>query len=78
MTELEKRMSGEVYDRHDKIFIEMKSVATRWMQHYNSLPYERRPERYTMFRELFGGIGTNCSTGDDFICEFECNIYLGN
>ncbi len=46
MTELEKCMAGEFYDCHDKVFIEMKSVATRWMQRYNALPYERRPERY--------------------------------
>lgn len=78
MTELEKCMAGEFYDCHDKVFIEMKSVATRWMQRYNALPYERRPERYAMLRELFSGIGTNCSVGDDFICGFGCNIYLGN
>lgn len=28
MTELEKCMAGEFYDCHDKVFLEMKAVAT--------------------------------------------------
>lgn len=78
MTEFEKCMAGEFYDCHDPIFIEMKSVATIWMQRYNTLPYELRSERYAMLCELFGSVGTNCSVGDDFICGFGCNIYLGD
>lgn len=76
MTELEKCMAGEPYDCHDQIFIDMKAVATRWM--YNSLPYERRAERYSMLKELFGAVGANCSAGDGFICGFGCNIFLGD
>jgi len=60
MTELEKCMAGEFYDCHDKIFLEMKAVATKWMQRYNSLPYEKRDERYSMLKELFGHVGVNC------------------
>ena len=77
MTELEKCMAGMEYDCHDKIFIDMKAVATRWMQRYNSLSYEQRSQRYEMLRELFGSVGTNCSVADGFICGFGCNIYLG-
>lgn len=78
MTELEKCMAGEPYDCHDRVFIDMKAEATRWMQRYNALPYERRGERYAMLRELFGAVGNNCSVGDDFICGFGRNIYLGD
>lgn len=78
MTELEKCMAGELYDCHDKIFIDMKAVATRWMQRYNSLSYERRSERYAMLKELFGSVGSNCSVGDGFICGFGCNIFMGD
>ena len=78
MTELEKCMAGELYDCHDKIFIDMKAVATRWMQRYNSLPYERRSERYAMLKEMFGSVGSNCSVGDGFICGFGCNIFMGD
>ncbi|WP_302128856.1 maltose acetyltransferase domain-containing protein [Bacteroides congonensis] len=61
MTELEKCLAGEYYDCHDKVFLEMKAVATQWMQRYNSLPYEQRKERYSMLKELFGHVGENCS-----------------
>ena len=77
MTELEKCMAGQFYDCHDKVFLEMKAVATQWMQRYNSLPYEQRAERYSMLKELFGHVGENCSAGDGFICGFGRNIYLG-
>lgn len=77
MTELEKCMAGQFYDCHDKFFLEMKAVATQWMQRYNSLPYEQWAERYSMLKELFGHVGENCSAGDGFICGFGRNIYLG-
>jgi maltose O-acetyltransferase len=63
---------------HDSVFLEMKAVATRWMQRYNTLPYDQRAQRYAMLQELFGHVGSNCSVGDGFICGFGCNIYLGN
>ena len=78
MNEFEKCMAGEFYDCHDSVFLEGKARATRWMQQYNSLPYERRSERYEMIRSLFGRVGVNCSVGDDFICGFGCNIFLGD
>ena len=89
MTELEKCMAGQFYDCHDKVFLEMKAVATQWMQRYNSLlvrqwmqrynslPYEQWAKRYSMLKELFGHVGENCSAGDGFICGFGRNIYLG-
>lgn len=76
--ELDKCMYGLEYDCHDSIFLESKAVATKWMQEYNSLSYDCRSERYAMLKRLFGAVGTNCSVGDDFICGFGCNIYLGS
>lgn len=78
MTELEKCIAGEMYDCHDPVFIIMKAEATRWMQRYNSLPYDRRSERYAMLKELFGSVGRNCSVADGFICGFGRNIFLGD
>lgn len=78
MTEFEKCMAGELYDCHDKVFIDMKAIATQWMQRYNTLPYGQRGIRYTMLKELFGKVGKNCSVGDGFICGFGCNIFLGD
>lgn len=78
MSELEKCLAGELYDCHDKIFIERKARASEWCERYNSVPYSQRHCRYAMLRELFGAVGRNVSVGDDFICGFGCNIYIGD
>lgn len=78
ISELDKCMSGEIYDCHDAIFIERKARASEWCTRYNAVPYSLRHKRYAMLKELFGAVGTNVSVGDDFICGFGCNIYIGN
>ena len=77
-TELEKCMAGEWYDCHDPIFIGRKAKASEWCARYNSTPYSQRNTRYAMLKELFGAVGTNVSVGDEFICGFGNNIYIGN
>lgn len=77
-TELEKCMAGEIYDCHDSIFVERKARASEWCVRYNAVPYAMRHLRYGMLKELFGSVGNNVSVGDDFICGFGCNIYVGD
>ncbi len=77
-TELEKCMAGEWYDCHDKVFIERKAIASDWCRRYNSTPYNRRSDRYALLKEQFGSVGTNVSVGDEFVCGFGNNIYIGN
>lgn len=77
-TELEKCMAGEWYDCHDKIFIERKAKASDWCQRYNSTPYSQRSTRYALLKEQFASVGKNVSVGDEFICGFGNNIYIGN
>lgn len=78
MTEYDKCMAGELYDCHDKCFLERKAKATDWMLKYNSLPYADRNKRYGMLKEFFGTVGTNVSVGDDVIVGFGDNIHIGN
>lgn len=77
-TELEKCMAGEWYDCHDRIFIERKAKASEWCRRYNATSYTERQNRYAMLKEFFGSVGTNVSVGDEFVCGFGCNIYIGN
>ena len=77
-TELEKCMAGEIYDCHDSIFIERKARASAWCERYNSTPYRERAKRYALLKEQFGAVGTNVSVGDDFVCGFGDNIFIGN
>lgn len=76
-TELEKCMSGEWYNCHDRIFIEMKSKARACLARYNALPYERKEERYGVLKEMLGSIGTNVSVGHPFLCDYGCHIHMG-
>lgn len=77
-TELEKCMSGENYNCHDKIFFEYKNKARTLMSKYNALSYDQKPEKLELLRQLFGSIGTNVSVGLPFICDYGCNIHIGN
>ena len=63
-TELEKCMAGEWYDCHDKVFLEFKSKTHRLLMKYNSLPYDRKEEKYEVLnarhrvgRRHDGGLG---------------------
>ena len=71
-------MAGEWYNCHDRIFIEQKAKASDWCRRYNAIPYAERKNRYALLKELFGSVGTNVSVGDEFVCGFGCNIYIGN
>ena len=77
-TELEKCMSGENYNCHDKIFFEYKNKARTLMAKYNELSYNQKTEKNTLLRQLFGSIGNNVSVGLPFICDYGCNIHIGN
>ena len=77
-TELEKCMAGEIYNCHDNVFLEFKMTARTLLEEYNSIPYDRKEEKREVLKRLFGGIGTNISVGTPFICDYGCNIYLGN
>ena len=77
-TELEKCMAGEIYNCHDEIFLEFKNTARTLLTKYNNLQYDYKEEKREVLQNLFGSIGTNVSVGSPFICDYGCNIYLGN
>ena len=77
-TELEKCLAGEWYDCHDSVFLEFKEKSHRLLMKYNSLPYERKEDKNAILKELFGSIGTKVSVGFSFICDYGCNIHIGN
>lgn len=77
-TEFEKCMAGEIYNCHHEIFLELKKTARALLWKYNSLPYDRKEEKSEVLQSLFGSIGTNVSVGSPFICDYGCNIHLGN
>lgn len=78
MNELEKCMAGEYYDCHDEIFLEYKNHARELLSEYNALTYTQKEEKYRLLKKLFGSVGTNVSVGLPFICDYGCNIHIGD
>lgn len=78
MTELEKCMAGEYYNCHDKIFLDFKKNTRKLLKQYNSLEYDQKKEKTEILKQLFGRIGENTSVGLPFICDYGCNIYIGD
>ena len=78
MNELEKCMAGEYYNCHDEIFLDLKAHARKLLKEYHALAYEQKEEKVNILKRLFGGIGTNVSVGQPFICDYGRNIYMGN
>ena len=78
MTELEKCLAGEYYDCHDEGFLKMKAKARRLLKEYHALSYEQKEEKREILSQLFRRIGTNVSVGQPFLCDYGCNISLGN
>lgn len=77
-TELDKCLAGENYDCHDKIFIDYKEKARALLLQYNTLSYEKKQEKYELLGQLFESIGANVSIGTPFICDYGCNVNIGN
>ena len=78
MTELEKCMSGEVYNCHDEVFLQYKKQAKEMLDIYNRLTYDQKEEKKEILHKLFGRIGTNVSVGAPFLCDYGCNIFTGS
>lgn len=78
MNEYEKCMAGEAYNCHDEIFLSFKAQARDLLSEYHALAYEQKDEKRNVLEHLFGKIGTNVSVGSPFLCDYGCNIYIGD
>ena len=76
--EYEKCMAGEIYDCHNEIFLEFKAKTRALLAEYHALKYEEKEKKREILSRMFGGIGKNVSVGQPFLCDYGCNIYIGN
>ena len=76
--EYEKCMAGEIYDCHNEIFLEFKAKTRALLAEYHALKYEEKEKKREVLSRMFGGIGKNVSVGQPFLCDYGCNIYIGN
>ena len=78
MTELEKCMNGEQYNCHDAIFLNYKKIARDLLAAYNGLAYDQKAQKNEILHKMLGDIGSNVSVATPFICDYGCNIHIGN
>ena len=45
---------------------------------YNALSYEEKKTKQEVLKEMFGSIGNNVSVGTPFLCDYGCNIHIGD
>lgn len=77
-TEMEKCLAGEWYDCHNPVFLDIKSRTHKLLMKYNSLPYEDKTGKNNLLKEMLGSVGTKVSVANPFICDYGCNIDIGD
>lgn len=77
-TEMEKCLAGEWYDCHNQVFLDLKTRTHKLLMKYNSLPYEDKEEKHSLLKKMLGSIGMKVSVASPFICDYGCNIHIGN
>ena len=77
-TEMEKCLAGEWYDCHNQVFLDLKTRTHKLLIKYNSLPYEDKEEKHSLLKKILGSIGMKVSVASPFICDYGCNIHIGD
>lgn len=78
MNELEKSLTGENYNCHDNIFLELKRKTRSLLLKYNALEYDEKQQKAAILKELIGCKGESVSIGAPFICDYGINIQIGS
>lgn len=77
-TELEKCLSGEVFNGSDKELVAMTLNAKRLLKELNNSDYADVELKKSILQKLFGKIGENVHIDVDFHCEYGKHILVGN
>ena len=48
------------------------------MMKYNSLPYDNKEDKRNVLKDMLASIGANVSVANPFVCDYGCNIYIGD
>ena len=78
ITELEKALSGSLYNANDEDLIKMRIMCKDLCFEYNSLKPSNLKERERVIKELFGSIGKNFDIEQPFFCDYGKNIIVGD
>jgi len=78
MNELNKMLSGDVYDPGDKMLSVMRSKARSLTFKYNQTTRAQKDERNDILHELFGSIEGSIKIEPSFNCDYGQNISVGD
>ncbi len=76
-SELEKMLSGELYDATDAEITRMSNNARNLIFQYNRMPYEPKGKRVDLLKKLLGRTGNNIEILPPFYCDYGCYISVG-
>ncbi|OED63280.1 acetyltransferase [Vibrio splendidus ZS-139] len=75
-TELEKMLSGQVYDGADQEIDTMRSNAKKALMAFNN--HQTPDQQHTLQEQLFGKVGSSSLIQPPFHCEFGKTIEIGD
>ncbi len=78
VSEIEKALSGSLYNANDEELIKMRIMCKDLCFEYNSLKPSDINERNRIIKELFGSYGKNFVIEQPFFCDYGKNISAGD
>ena len=78
ISEIEKALSGSLYNANDDEIIKMRMKCKDLCFEYNSLKPSNLKERVRVIKELFDSIGENFVIEQPFFCDYGKNIAVGD
>lgn len=76
-SELEKMLTGELYNAYDTQLVDLRAKARTLLSQYNQTPYEQIEERKLLLKQLLGNFNGNIDIQAPFYCDYGCNIFAG-
>ena len=77
MTDKECMLAERLYMAADAELVKARERAKRLTRQINTATEEQTEYRNRLFRELFGGIGSNFCIESSFRIDYGCNTYIG-
>jgi maltose O-acetyltransferase len=77
-TELEKMISGELYDASDAELVAGRSNARKLFTQYNAASYDDKDTKKAILKQLLGGFVNNIDIQSPFYCDYGFNIIAGD
>ncbi|RCU51476.1 MULTISPECIES: sugar O-acetyltransferase [Corallincola] len=78
MSELEKMLSGDIYDPSDEVLTMLRAEAREITARYNVTPRRDLAARTKLLAQLLGGIGGEIKIEPHFNCDYGQHIFVGN